>query len=76
VIYLRTSVTQQLARTRRGDQRPLLRNPDPGGILEQLMRQRAPLYEAAADLTVDTDGRRVAAVVEEIAARLASAKGT
>lgn len=75
VVYLRTSVGQQLARTRRGDQRPLLRNPDRRGTLERLMQQRAPLYEEVADLTVDTDGRRVTAVVEEIAARLAAARG-
>jgi len=75
VVYLRASVGQQLARTRRGNQRPLLRNPDPRGTLERLMEQRAPLYEEVADLTVDTDGRRVTAVVEEIAARLAEARG-
>jgi shikimate kinase len=76
VVYLRTSVRQQLARTRRGDQRPLLRNPDPRGPLERLMEQRAPLYEETADLTVDTDGRRVDAVVEEVAARLAAARAS
>jgi shikimate kinase len=76
VVYLRTSVGQQLARTRRGDQRPLLNNTDPRGTLERLMRQRAPLYEESADLTVDTDGRRVTAVVEEIVELLASARGT
>jgi shikimate kinase len=75
VVYLRTSVAQQLARTRRGDQRPLLHNTDPRGTLERLMDQRAPLYEEVADLTVDTDGRRVDAVVEEIAGRLAAARG-
>jgi shikimate kinase len=75
VVYLRTSVGQQLARTRRDDRRPLLRTPDPRGTLDRLMLQRAPLYEETADLTVDTDGRRVAAVVEEIAARLAVARG-
>jgi shikimate kinase len=75
VVYLRTSVAQQLARTRRSGQRPLLRNPDPKGTLEGLMKQRAALYEEAADLTVDTDGRRVATVVDEIERRLASASG-
>jgi shikimate kinase len=75
VVYLRTSVGQQLARTRRGDQRPLLNNPDRRGTLERLMQQRGPLYEEVADLTVDTDGRRVVAVAEEIAARLAAARG-
>jgi shikimate kinase len=75
VVYLRTSVAQQLARTRRSGQRPLLRNPDPKGTLEGLMKQRAALYEEAADLTVDTDGRRVATVVDEIERRLAEASG-
>lgn len=75
VVYLRTSVNQQLARTRRSGHRPLLRNPDPLGTLERLMQVRAPLYEETADLTVDTDARKVASVVEEIARRLAEAQG-
>ena len=70
VVYLRTSVDQQLARTRRSTQRPLLNNPDPRGTLERLMVQRAPLYEEVADLAVDTDGRKVKTVVAEIIRRL------
>ena len=76
VVYLRTSVNQQLARTRRSGHRPLLRNPDPLGTLERLMQVRAPLYEQAADLAVDTDGRKVKSVVEEILRRLDEARGT
>ena len=37
VVYLRTSVDQQLSRTRRSDTRPLLNNPDPRGTLARLM---------------------------------------
>jgi shikimate kinase len=74
VVYLRTSVDQQLARTRSSSQRPLLMNADPRGTLEQLMAQRSALYEEVADLTVDTDGRRVKAVVEEILRRLEAAR--
>jgi shikimate kinase len=70
VVYLRASVDQQLARTRRNSQRPLLLNPDPRGTLERLMEQRAALYEEVADVTVDTDGRKVGSVVEEILRRL------
>jgi shikimate kinase len=66
VVYLRASVDQQLARTRRNSQRPLLLNPDPRGTLERLMEQRAALYEEVADVTIDTDGRKVGSVVEEI----------
>jgi shikimate kinase len=70
VVYLRASVDQQLARTRRSSQRPLLLNPDPRGTLERLMQQRAALYEEVADVTIDTDGRKVGSVVEEILRRL------
>ena len=45
-------------------------NPDPRGTLERLMEQRAALYEEVADVTVDTDGRKVGSVVEEILRRL------
>lgn len=66
VVYLRTSVDQQLARTSRGRDRPLLENGDPQQILEELMAAREPLYREIADLTVDTDGRKVRAVANEI----------
>ncbi len=75
VVYLRTSVDQQLARTRRSTQRPLLNNADPRGTLERLMEQRSPLYAQVADLAVDTDGRKVASVVDEIVRRLEAARG-
>jgi shikimate kinase len=74
VVYLRTSVDQQLARTRRNSLRPLLMNPDPRGTLERLMQQRAALYEEVADVTVDTDGRKVSTVVDEILRQLESAR--
>jgi len=74
VVYLRTSVNQQLARTRQSGHRPLLHNADPLGTLERLMQVRAPLYEELADITVDTDARKVRSVVDEIARRLAAAR--
>lgn len=66
VVYLRTSVGQQLARTSRGRDRPLLENGDRRQILEDLMTEREPLYLEIADLTVDTDGRKVSAVARDI----------
>jgi shikimate kinase len=66
VVYLRTSVEQQLARTRRSDTRPLLNSPDPRGTLARLFALRAPLYAEVAEITVDTDGRKVKSVVEQI----------
>ena len=75
VIYLRASVEQQLSRTRRGRDRPLLNNGDRREVLEQLMTVREPLYQEVADLTVDTDGRRVRTVTREIA-ELLKQRGT
>jgi shikimate kinase / 3-dehydroquinate synthase len=66
VIYLKTSVAQQLERTRHSKQRPLLNTDDPEAKLRSLMEYRAPLYESIADITVTTDGQRVAAVCEQI----------
>ena len=70
VVYLHTSVDQQLARTRKGRERPLLESDDPRAVLELLMATREPLYREIADLTVDTDGRKVRAVATEILDRL------
>jgi shikimate kinase len=66
VVYLRTTVDQQLARTRRSEHRPLLNNPDPRGTLARLLAARAPLYAEVAEVTVDTDARKVKTVVDHI----------
>jgi shikimate kinase len=66
VVYLQTSVRQQLERTRQGRHRPLLLNTDPLSRLDELMGERAPLYAEIADITVSTDGRRVQSVAEDV----------
>ncbi len=66
VVYLYTSVAQQLERTRRGRSRPMLNNENPKKVLEELMAIRDPLYREVADLIVDTDGRRVSTVARQI----------
>jgi shikimate kinase len=66
VVYLATSLEQQLERTRHGRHRPLLNDTDPEAKLKELMQRRAVLYAQIADLTVSTDGRRVQLVAEEI----------
>ena len=75
VVYLQTSVEQQLARTRHARHRPLLSVADPVRVLETLLERRAPLYAEIADLTVTTDGRRVGLVAAEILQALQRAKG-
>ena len=55
VVYLQCSVDQQLNRTRFDTKRPLLQTENPRQKLEQLMVERAPIYEALADITVSTE---------------------
>ena len=66
VVYLVTSVNQQIERTRHARHRPLLHDTDPEQRLKELMERRAELYAEIADLTITTDGRRVQLVAEEI----------
>lgn len=66
VVYLHATVAEQLKRTRRVKNRPLLEGGDRSQILENLMAIRDPLYRSIADLIVETDGRAVAAVAGEI----------
>src|SRR5271163_2108828 len=75
VVYLETSIAQQMERTRHGRHRPLLNDTDPKLKLGELMHQRADLYAEIADLTVSTDGRRVQLVAEEIHRELQRARG-
>jgi len=74
VIYLKTSIDQQLERTRHARHRPLLNDTDPEQKLNELMLRRAVLYAEIADFTVSTDGRRVQLVAEEIYQELRRAR--
>ena len=66
VIYLHTTVRQQLDRTQHSRNRPLLYGDNKEEVLEALMEIREPLYREIADLVVETDGRRVKEVAVEI----------
>lgn len=70
VVYLHTSVEQQLQRTARDRNRPLLRTRDPAKVLAELIAIRDPLYREIADLVVHTDERPPRMVVQEIVERL------
>ena len=70
VVYLATSVDQQLNRTRRDRKRPLLRTTDRERVLADLLAVRDPLYREIADLLLHTDARGARTVVNEILAFL------
>ncbi|MCE5361998.1 shikimate kinase AroK [Pseudomonas anguilliseptica] len=70
VVYLHASVEQQVDRTSRDRNRPLLRAADPGKVLADLLAIRDPLYREIADIVVETDERPPRLVVQEILERL------
>ncbi|MFY0989422.1 shikimate kinase AroK [Halomonas sp. C05BenzN] len=70
VIYLFTTVEQQLRRTAKDRNRPLLQRPDREAVLREMFALRDPLYRATADIIVRTDRRGPRAVVNEIVRRV------
>jgi shikimate kinase len=70
VVFLDTTVEQQLERTRNTRHRPLLAGTDRRARLEELARIRDPLYREIAAITIRTDGRVPAAIAGDIARAL------
>jgi shikimate kinase len=71
VVFLQTSVAQQLQRVGSGRGRPLLHGgSDMARKLEELRQRREPLYREIADIVLVTDNRRVAKVAELIVQEL------
>lgn len=66
VVYLRTSLEQQLKRTQQDKNRPLLQVDNPKAKLEQLRLEREPLYLETAHLVIDTDRKQPRQVVNLI----------
>ncbi len=66
VVYLETPVDEQLRRTRRDRNRPLLQTDNPRERLETLLAEREPLYRTTANLVVDTTGGSIPAIVAAI----------
>jgi len=70
VVYLKTSIEQQIARTTASDKRPLLIDTDPASKLRELMLTREPLYEEISDIMIDTNERTPSEIAHEIIDRL------
>ena len=67
VLFLETSIEQQLERTRRDKKRPLIQNAeDPKELFLSLKEQRDPLYIEIADYTFTTDRSSVKSVAKHI----------
>jgi shikimate kinase len=70
VIYLHSAPAHLWERTRHDKSRPLLANADPKRRLEELYRQRDPLYREVADLVVDTGRQSASTLVRRLLAQL------
>jgi len=74
VVYLKTPVEDILERLTRDAREEQIRPQFTSGSLAEetleILSQRMPLYEATADFTVDTEGKSVVRVAEEVYERL------
>jgi shikimate kinase len=66
IVFLDTSVNQQLYRLRRDKKRPLLQTENPRQRLESLSAERRPIYLDLADLAVKTDKRMARRLAADI----------
>jgi len=67
VVYLKTSIEQQLRRLGRDRSRPLLQTSDRRERLRQLAEQRNALYEEVADIEFPARNRAPAMVARQLA---------
>lgn len=72
VVYLQTSVSQQLRRLSRDRTRPLLQTGDRREKLTRLAEERNPLYREIADIEFPAQNRSPGSVAEELARTIRS----
>ena len=70
VVYLRADLDTLFERTRRDRNRPLLQTDNPRGKIEELLRQREPLYLELADIVIETGQRPPSSVARDIVTSL------
>jgi shikimate kinase len=75
VVYMRTSVRQQLRRLSRDRSRPLLQTADRRKKLTDLAEERNPLYQEIADIVFPAQNRGLDSVAADLA-RIISEHGT
>ena len=66
VIYLETSLEDQVLRAKPSRQRPLLQDVEPKKKLQELMHKRKSLYESIADTIVKTEGHKPRSLAQQV----------
>lgn len=72
VVLLTADPQTILERVKDSDERPLLNGNKNVEFISNLMEQRREKYEAAADIIIQTDGKKVLDICEEIIQKLRS----
>lgn len=70
VVYLQVSIDEQINRTEKSQNRPLIEKQNIRASLENLNAEREKYYLEIADLVFDTDERSAQSVVKEIVTRI------
>ncbi len=66
VVYLETSIDQQIARLYRDKRRPLLQSPQRDRILKEMSLIRNPIYHSLADLVVRSEMASVTSMARKV----------
>lgn len=66
IVFLDTSIHQQILRLKKDKKRPLLQTADPKAKLAELLKQRETIYQSLADFIIQTDRKYAKAIVIEI----------
>jgi shikimate kinase len=69
-VWLKADIDILMERVSKKQNRPLLKHPDPRGVMEKLMAERYPIY-AMADVTVPTRDERKEVIATEVIDALA-----
>lgn len=70
IVFLSATPETIYERVKDNDDRPILRGNMNVEYIAQLMEKRRALYEGAADIKIDTDGKNVTEICEEIKSRV------
>lgn len=71
VIYLRAEPDTIYTRVKNDTKRPLLQGEDPMGKIKRMLELRGPVYEKAAQIVIDVDGKTFQEILDEIEEALA-----
>lgn len=66
VVWLKGSVDTVLERTGKSKHRPLINEPNPKEKIQRMLAERDPIYEAVADIAINTDELDISETVHGI----------